>query len=92
MDASVVAVVDAVFSGHNHIFERYLYNGIHYLVTGGGGAPLYGLAADNVPPVRLFGRSACHRCVVDVDPAAGTLALAAVDLNGRAFDAITLSK
>jgi hypothetical protein len=45
MDASVVAVVDAVFSGHNHIYERYLYNGIHYLVTGGGGAHL-----GNLPP------------------------------------------
>jgi len=34
--------VDVVFSGHNHAYERFLYNDICYVVTGGGGAPLYG--------------------------------------------------
>jgi 3',5'-cyclic AMP phosphodiesterase CpdA len=33
--------VDIVFSGHDHGYERSLYNGIYYIVTGGGGAPLY---------------------------------------------------
>jgi predicted phosphodiesterase len=84
--------VDAVFAGHSHAYERYLQNGIHYIVTGGGGAPLYDLAADLVPPVRQFGLSVHHYCVVDVDPGAGTLSLAAVDLSGRIFDAVTLSK
>lgn len=32
--------VDVVFSGHDHLYERSFYNGIHYVVTGGGGAPL----------------------------------------------------
>ncbi len=31
--------VDLVFSGHDHNYERSMVNGIHYLVTGGGGAP-----------------------------------------------------
>lgn len=30
---------DIVFSGHAHNYERYKYNGINYVVTGGGGAP-----------------------------------------------------
>ncbi len=84
--------VDAVFSGHNHVYERYFYNGIHYVVTGGGGAPLYGLAADTVPPVRQSGLSAFHYCVVDVDPAAGTLTIAATNLDGQVFDGVVLSK
>ncbi len=32
--------VDAVFNGHNHNYERSTVNGIRYIVTGGGGAPL----------------------------------------------------
>ncbi|HEX3764395.1 MAG TPA: metallophosphoesterase [Kofleriaceae bacterium] len=33
--------VSAVFSGHDHVYERAEHNGIHYFVSGGGGAPLY---------------------------------------------------
>ena len=33
--------VSAVFSGHDHVYERADHNGIHYFVSGGGGAPLY---------------------------------------------------
>lgn len=32
--------VDAVFNGHDHDYERSTVNGIRYIVTGGGGAPL----------------------------------------------------
>ncbi len=33
--------VDLILSGHNHLYEHSLFEGIHYVVTGGGGAPLY---------------------------------------------------
>jgi len=33
--------VDAVFSGHDHVYSRAHRGGIHYFVSGGGGAPLY---------------------------------------------------
>lgn len=33
--------VSAAFFGHDHNYQHYLKNGIPYLVTGGGGAPLY---------------------------------------------------
>jgi len=33
--------VDMVLAGHNHCYERFEVNGISYIVTGGGGAPLY---------------------------------------------------
>jgi predicted MPP superfamily phosphohydrolase len=33
--------VDMVFNGHTHAYERSLFNNIHYIVTGGGGAPLH---------------------------------------------------
>jgi hypothetical protein len=31
----------AGFFGHDHNYQHYLRNGIHYFITGGGGAPLY---------------------------------------------------
>ncbi|MEI8349000.1 MAG: metallophosphoesterase [Candidatus Omnitrophota bacterium] len=34
--------VSVVFSGHDHNYQRFRYNGIFYIITGGGGAPLYG--------------------------------------------------
>ena len=33
--------VDAVFSGHDHVYSRAEKGGVRYFVTGGGGAPLY---------------------------------------------------
>jgi hypothetical protein len=33
--------VTAVFSGHDHVYERAEVDGLHYFVSGGGGAPLY---------------------------------------------------
>ncbi len=33
--------VSAVFSGHDHVYSRAEHNGVHYFVSGGGGAPLY---------------------------------------------------
>ena len=34
--------VDAVFSGHEHTFKRMTRGGIAFIITGGGGQPLYG--------------------------------------------------
>jgi hypothetical protein len=31
----------AGFFGHDHNYQHYLKNGVHYVITGGGGAPLY---------------------------------------------------
>jgi MYXO-CTERM domain-containing protein len=33
--------VDVAFSGHDHIYERGEFSGLKYVVSGGGGAPLY---------------------------------------------------
>lgn len=33
--------VDAVFSGHDHVYSRAEHNGVRYFVSGGSGAPLY---------------------------------------------------
>jgi len=33
--------VTAAFFGHDHNYQHYVKNGVHYVITGGGGAPLY---------------------------------------------------
>jgi hypothetical protein len=33
--------VDLVFAGHDHMYERGEWKGLKYVITGGGGAPLY---------------------------------------------------
>ncbi len=33
--------VAVAFSGHDHNYQHHVHAGIHYVVTGGGGAPLY---------------------------------------------------
>ena len=40
--------VSAGLFGHDHNYQRYLKNGIQYITTGGGGAPLYDV--DAPPP------------------------------------------
>ncbi len=78
--------VAAVFSGHSHAYERYASRGICYVVNGGGGAPLYDLVADATVPIREFGASVHHHCIVDVDMDSRVLRLQAVDTEGQVFD------
>lgn len=42
MDQLEDANVDAVFTGHNHLYEHGIVNGVHHIVCGGGGAGLSG--------------------------------------------------
>jgi acid phosphatase type 7 len=39
--------IDIVLSGHDHIYERGESDGIKYVVSGGGGAPLYRVTGPN---------------------------------------------
>lgn len=84
--------VDVVFSGHSHAYERYLWHGTCYIVTGGGGGPLYPLLPDTEPPFRQVGLCLHHYCSIDVDPALGTLTIAAIDTAGRVVDLVRLRK
>ena len=42
--------LSAGFFGHDHNYQHYLKNGVHYFITGGGGAPLYDVA---LPPAEI---------------------------------------
>lgn len=41
--------VQAVFSGHDHVYARAEAGGVRYFTTGGAGAPLYGKSKDPNP-------------------------------------------
>ena len=65
--------VDVVFNGHDHIYERSFpmranrrddESGVIYVVTGGGGAPLYPVDAGEWT---AFATSVHHCCIVSID-------------------------
>ncbi len=63
--------VDVVFSGHDHYYEHgHAANGLDYVMTGGGGAPLYevnpGMVNWLLPHTPIHAESVHHYVVVDV--------------------------
>jgi len=84
--------VDMVFGGHTHAYERYFNNGVYYIVTGGGGAPLHSLVEDTQEPIREVGESVYHHCVIDVNVPDASLTLEARRNDGTVIDTITITK
>jgi len=60
--------IDLVIAGHDHIYERGWAEGLAYLVSGGGGAPMYKIK-DAAPSAKKF-ESARHFIEASVNPAA----------------------
>jgi hypothetical protein len=83
--------VRAVFSSHDHAYERLERNGVRYFVTGGGGAPLHHESARCPPPdrqaLRLF-RAEHHYLRVRVS--GDEVLLDAVAADGRTLDQVRL--
>ena len=83
---------DVLFSGHNHFYERSKYNGVHYIVTGGGGAPLH-TPISPPDPLHNVGQEkaakARHYCRVDV-PASGALHLTVREEDGTPIEELDL--
>jgi len=74
--------VRAVFSGHEHSYERSVYNGIHYIVTGGGGSPLRETSHPN-PYSQVF-YLGYHYIICDRE--AGNLRITAIALDGSIIE------
>jgi PKD repeat protein/predicted phosphodiesterase len=80
--------VDLVISGHEHSYERTIpINGVTYLVTGGGGAPLLPVGRSSFT---AFSRSIHHATFITMTPT--TLTIAATDPNGVVLDSHTITK
>jgi predicted phosphodiesterase len=57
--------VDVVFNGHKHNYERNEVNGVTYVVTAGGGAPLY--AMQEQEPTQVAFALEYHFVLVEID-------------------------
>jgi acid phosphatase type 7 len=57
--------VRLVFQGHDHLYYRTTRDGIVYVVTGGGGAPLYHIVSSELQPGDIAKRLH-HFCVADL--------------------------
>lgn len=83
--------VDLVLSGHDHNYQRIFQGNVTYLVTGGGGAPLYEIGA--CPP----GTSAplvandtdYHFLVLTIAP--GTITVEAIAADGSTIDEFSVA-
>lgn len=80
--------VDLVFAGHDHDYEHSICRGVHYVVTGGGGAPLYSPFRDNQFSKR-FEREH-HYVALSIDGDA--LAVEAFDVDNNKFDSFTIAR
>jgi len=81
--------VDIVFCGHDHVYERtQKINSVTYIVTGGGGAPLYGFNATN--SWTAYKESAYHFCKVLVD--SNTCRMWMIRQDGAVKDSFTITK
>lgn len=80
--------VDIVFAGHDHLYERGFGEGLAYVVTGGGGAPVYkvdklGKYTQKVESVRHF---------VDVELTRKELRVTPTRIDGSVIERCALGK
>jgi calcineurin-like phosphoesterase family protein len=76
--------VTVVFNGHDHNYYRTLRNGVTYMVSGGGGAPLYPCNVNKgVIPGDKY-QSVNHIVVCDVN--GDTATITALRSNGSILD------
>ena len=83
--------VDLVFMGHDHFYYRTIRDGIYYVTTGGGGAPLY--VPDMTTPTWQNGDIAFreyHYCNIGVNASHATTTV--TTLNGTVIDSFSIER
>ena len=75
--------VSAGFFGHDHNYQHYLKNGIHYVITGGGGAPLYDVGQ---PPADITQKVVSVENFVSVRMDGKSMHVQAIAIDGRTLD------
>jgi hypothetical protein len=77
--------VDIVFNGHDHDYERSVVSGITYVVTGGGGAPLYDVGHS---PWTMYSEKTYHYCLLAANST--LLTFEAIKPDGTVFDSFMI--
>jgi ribosomal protein L12E/L44/L45/RPP1/RPP2 len=75
--------VTAGFFGHDHNYQHYLKNGVHYIISGGGGAPLYDV---DKPPVDITQKVASIENFVSVSVDGPRAHVQAISMEGKVLD------
>lgn len=79
--------VAVVFSGHEHLYQRFVSeNGVSYVVTGGGGKSIYETIEDGCPWLATLEASADVFHFVGVEVEGATMELTAVSADGEVLD------
>lgn len=80
--------VDLVFTSHDHMYERSLYNGIPYILTGGGGVETREISGVNEYSMKaLKSQHICRLEIID-----NKLEMNVIDIDGKEIDHISISK
>ena len=79
--------VDIVFNGHDHDYERSIVNNVTYIVTGGGGSPLYN---NGYSPWTVYSEKTYHYCLLSVN--SSTVTFEAKKPDGSVFDLFILTR
>jgi hypothetical protein len=79
--------VDIVFNGHDHCYERGRVNNVNYIVSGGGGAPLYKV---NEKWWTIYSEKTFHYCLINVDQFSLTIEIKKPD--GFIIDTFSIEK
>lgn len=79
--------VEAILSGHDNVYEHGIAGGLHYFVTGGGGA-LIDRAGTTATTV--MSRALPHYLMLEVD--GDQVTMRAKDAGGAAFDEVALAR
>ena len=80
--------VSVVFNGHDHNYQHHLVNKVHYVVTAGGGAPLYDTQKE-IRGITLKLAQIEHYLLVTV--ANRKMSFEVVDLNGNRIDQFVIA-
>lgn len=76
------------FFGHDHNYQHYKKNGIHYFITGGGGAPLYDV---DTPPAGITVKVASTENFLIVNIAGSAIHIEGRKPNGETIEATDLA-
>ena len=80
--------VTAVLNGHDHYYHHAEHGGTHYIVTAGGGAPLY--ETDAIQPETVKYQKIEHFMRIDVGLSETTMK--AIDINGTLIEEIVVNR
>lgn len=80
--------VPIVFNGHNHYYARAFVNGVYYITSGGGGAPLY-TPNPNYPNIQ-FAKKTLHFCKVEIQD--NQMVIKVINDKNKIIDEINISK